>query len=329
MTSPGRPGIRHQRRDTDHRRRGRVAEQHPGGNTFSGRPTARRRSSARSTPPAASAAARCRSSLRRRRGRQRQPDLRAQAHRPGPCGALVATTAFDYAGASYVSAQRVPTSGGQPIGTAYDQYPYLYQIYGSSEPRDRSVGWNGTEYQTTEVYRYFKQKIGLHNAAVVAYNQADSTRYAAQLVQGLTAEGTSANETVTSPCRTSSAVATGMKSAGTQLLMDAMDTTGQCGLAVHASAGCRWRRRYQCAELVAQAGSDYSGVPGCLNALWATADSRSYTAPATRPSPPSAHAALLPERQPLLSQWEGGVGSGAVVHRRGRLLAAPRSTGPA
>src|SRR5882757_822176 len=40
--------------------------------------------------------------------------------------ALVATTALDYAGAPRVSHARVPDIGGQPIGPAYDTYPYLY-----------------------------------------------------------------------------------------------------------------------------------------------------------------------------------------------------------
>src|SRR5690606_17819378 len=48
--------------------------------------------------------------------------------------ALVATTAFDYAGAARVSRAGVPDIGGQPIGTAYDTYPHLYSIYGTSAP---------------------------------------------------------------------------------------------------------------------------------------------------------------------------------------------------
>jgi ABC-type branched-subunit amino acid transport system substrate-binding protein len=117
--------------------------------------------------------------------------------------ALVAGSELDYAGAPYVSAQKVPDIGGEPITTAYDQYPYLYQIYGTSEPRSgKSVGWDGTEYQTLEVYQYFKQKLGLHTAVVVSYNQIDSARYAAELTQGLKAEGYQVLSE-TSRCRTS------------------------------------------------------------------------------------------------------------------------------
>jgi len=224
--------------------------------------------------------------------------------------ALVATTALDYAGAPYVSAKGVPDIGGQPIGSAYDQYPHLYQIYGSSEPRNgKAVGWNGVEYQTTEVYRYFKQKLGLHNAAVVSYNQADSAGYAAQLVQGLQAEGYHVlNETVDFALPNFAAVAAGMKAAGTQLLMDAMDTSGNVALCQSmAAAGVQVTAKVTNVQnWTAQAGSDYSGAPGCLNALWVTADSRSYE-DVRYPAVAAFRAAMrryYPDREPLLSQWE-------------------------
>src|SRR5262249_36002283 len=58
--------------------------------------------------------------------------------------ALAATSVLNYAGASYVNSEGVPDVGGEPIGTAYDQYPHLYSIAGSDEPRTgESVGWNG------------------------------------------------------------------------------------------------------------------------------------------------------------------------------------------
>ena len=224
--------------------------------------------------------------------------------------ALVATTAFDYAGAPYVSARGVPDIGGQPIGSAYDQYPHLYQIYGSSEPRNgRSVGWNGVEYQTTEVYRWFEQRLGLHDAAVVSYNQAASAGYAAQLVQGLRAEGYRVlNETVDFALPNFAAVAAGMKAAGTRLLMDALDTQGNVALCrAMASAGVSVAAKVTNVQnWSARAGSDYSGVPGCLDALWVTSDSRSYE-DVRYPAVAAFRAAMrryYPSREPLLSQWE-------------------------
>jgi ABC-type branched-subunit amino acid transport system substrate-binding protein len=224
--------------------------------------------------------------------------------------ALVATSALDYVGAPYVSAQGVPDIGGEPIGTAYDRYPHLYSIDGSSEPRDgKAVGWNGTEYLTTEVYRYFKQKLGLSRAVVVNYGQADSSRYAAQVTQGLKAEGYHVlNETVDFALPGFAAVAAAMKADRSQLLLDAMDTRGNVALcqamaaagvtvAAKVTTGLNW---------AAQTGADYQSVPGCLNALWATATSRSY-ADVQYPAVAAFRAAMkryFPSREGQLSQWE-------------------------
>src|SRR6185437_6372167 len=92
--------------------------------------------------------------------------------------AFAGTSAFQYAGASYASQKDVPDIGGQPIGNAYDQYQHLYSICGSSYARNGTVGFHGKLYGGTEVYRYFKQNLGAKIAEVVAYNQADSLRFA-------------------------------------------------------------------------------------------------------------------------------------------------------
>lgn len=224
--------------------------------------------------------------------------------------ALVATSALDYAGAPYVSAQGVPDVGGEPIDTAYDRYPHLYQLYGSSEPRDgKHLGWNGTQYLTTEVYRYFSQRLGLHSAAVVSYNQADSARYAAQLVQGLKAEGYQVlTGTVDFALPNFAAVAAQLKAHGTQLLLDAMDTRGNVALCqAMASAGVTVTAKVTNVQnWNARAGSDYQAVPGCLDALWVTSASRSYT-DVRYPAVAAFRAAMkryYPDREPKASQWE-------------------------
>jgi branched-chain amino acid transport system substrate-binding protein len=53
--------------------------------------------------------------------------------------AFAGNSIYDYAGASYVSAKDVPDIGGEPITNAYDQYPHLYSIYGSDEPRQGTI----------------------------------------------------------------------------------------------------------------------------------------------------------------------------------------------
>src|SRR2546422_231990 len=79
--------------------------------------------------------------------------------------------------------------GGEPVTTAYDQYPHLYSIAGTYEPRNGTVGWDGKIINSTEVYRYLHLKLGARVAAVVHYNQADSARYARQIEHGLRVEG--------------------------------------------------------------------------------------------------------------------------------------------
>ncbi|MCW2549397.1 MAG: putative Leu/Ile/Val/Thr-binding protein precursor, partial [Mycobacterium sp.] len=84
--------------------------------------------------------------------------------------ALAGTTVFSYDGAGYVNQQGVPDVGGQPVGNAYDQYPHLWNLYGSDEPRDgKTIGWDGKLYGGTEVYRWFQDNLGAKKAAVVFY----------------------------------------------------------------------------------------------------------------------------------------------------------------
>ncbi|WP_407675135.1 ABC transporter substrate-binding protein [Phaeacidiphilus oryzae] len=224
--------------------------------------------------------------------------------------ALVATTTLDYAGASYVSAKGVPDIGGEPLGPAYDRYPGLYQIYGSSEPRDGSaVGWAGTRYQTTEVYRYFRQTLGARRAAVVSYNQSASASYAGQLAQGLRAEGYSVlRATVDFALPQFGSVAARLRNAGTQLLFDAMDTRGNAGLcqAMQADGVRVLAKVTNVQNWSEQAAADYAATPGCRNALWATSDSRSYQDvryPAVRRFR-EAMARFYPDRAARMSQWE-------------------------
>ncbi|SEM67134.1 ABC transporter substrate-binding protein [Streptacidiphilus jiangxiensis] len=225
--------------------------------------------------------------------------------------ALVAGSVLDYAGAGYVSSQGVPDIGGITIGTQYDQYPHLYQIYGSDEPRDgKSVGWNGVLYQTTEVYRYFKAKLGLTRAVVVAYNQADSTRYAAQLAQGLKAEGYDVlSETVDFALPNFGSVAAEMKADHAQLLLDAMDTRGNAGLCqAMASAGVTVTAKVTNEQNWSeQVRTDYAATPGCRNALWVTSDARNYEDTAQYPAVAAFRTAMqkyYPDRQAQLSEWE-------------------------
>lgn len=224
--------------------------------------------------------------------------------------AFTATAALDYAGASYVTKKGVPDVGGQPITTVYDQYPHLYAIGGSNAPRDgRTVGWNGTLYQSTEIFRFFKQRLGTVRAAVVAYNQADSARYASQLTAGLHAEGYHVlSQTVDLALPGFQAVAAAMKADGTQLLFDAMDTRGNAALCnamdtAGVSVLAKVTNVENWGESVRQ---EYSSSPHCRNVLWATSSSRNYE-DVQYPAVAQFRAAMAkyyPDQASQLSAWD-------------------------
>jgi ABC-type branched-subunit amino acid transport system substrate-binding protein len=193
--------------------------------------------------------------------------------------ALVATTALDYAGAPRVSHARVPDIGGQPIGPAYDTYPYLYGIYGSLAPRAGTPGWDGELYGGTEVYRYFKREQGARTAAVVSYNQSASAAYARLVAQGLKAEGYQVvTEQVDFALPNFRAAAADLKEQGADLVFDALDTHGNAQLCeamdtVGAEVIAKVTNVQNWTSAVA---SDYKDSPRCRNALWATGASRNY-----------------------------------------------------
>jgi branched-chain amino acid transport system substrate-binding protein len=84
--------------------------------------------------------------------------------------AFVANSTDTYAAARYVDSKGVPDVGGQPIGNAYYKYPHLFSIIGADTPRDgKSIGDGGKLYRATNLYTYYKQKVGVSKAAVFFY----------------------------------------------------------------------------------------------------------------------------------------------------------------
>ncbi|MFE1955115.1 ABC transporter substrate-binding protein [Streptomyces sp. NPDC059524] len=193
--------------------------------------------------------------------------------------ALVATTSLDYAGAARVSRAGVPDIGGQPIGPAYDTYPHLYGIYGSSAPRDGTPGWNGTLYGGTEVYRYFKREKGARTAAVVSYNQAASAAYARLVTRGLEAEGYKVvPEEVDFALPNFRAVAADLKSQKADLVFDAIDAHGNARLCEAMDrAGVRVTAKVTNVQnWSSTVAADYKDAPHCRDSLWVTGSSRNY-----------------------------------------------------
>ncbi|MFF8609434.1 ABC transporter substrate-binding protein [Streptomyces sp. NPDC015346] len=194
--------------------------------------------------------------------------------------ALVATTALDYAGAPRVSEAGVPDIGGQPLTPAYDTYPHLYGIYGSSAPRTGTApGWDGVLYGGTETYRWFKREYGARTAAVVAYNQAASTSYARLIADGLRAEGYRVvHEQVDFALPNFRAVAADLRAQGAEILFDALDTHGNARLCEAMEAlGVRVTAKVTNVQnWSSSVPRDYAESPGCRAALHVTGSSRNF-----------------------------------------------------
>ncbi|MBS2962272.1 ABC transporter substrate-binding protein [Actinocrinis puniceicyclus] len=223
--------------------------------------------------------------------------------------AFAGNSIFDYAGAAYVSSHDVPDIGGQPIDNAYNQYPHLYGIYGSSDPRQGTVGWNGRLYGGTEVYEYFKQQLGAHVAAVVAYNQPDSVRFAQYTADGLRAVGYAVvSEQIDFALPNFAAIASDMKGRGVQVVFDAIDTSGNArlcaaidqvglGLVAKVTTVQSWDQTVP---------ATYSAAPRCRNVLYATASDRNYQ-DTKYPAVAAFRVAMqkyFPDRRDRLSMWE-------------------------
>ena len=223
--------------------------------------------------------------------------------------AFAGNSVFDYAGAAYVSAHDIPDIGGEPISQAYDQYPHLYSLYGSNEPRQGTVGWNGRLYGGTEVYAYFKQRLGAHVAAVVSYNQPDSVRFAQYTASGLRAAGyTVVNEQVDFALPNFAATASDMKARGVQVVFDAIDTSGNGRLcAAIDQVGLSLTAKVTTVQSWDQTvASTYAAAPRCRNVLYATSSDRSY-ADTQYPAVAAFRAAMdkyFPDRRDQLSMWE-------------------------
>ena len=193
--------------------------------------------------------------------------------------AFAGNSAFQYAGAKFVSDKGVPDIGGQPIGSEYDQYQHLYSIYGSSSPRDGTVGFGGKLFGGTEVYRYFKEALGARVAEVVAYNQADSQRFASYTADGLRAEGYEVfTDQVDFGVANWDAVAINMRSRKVDVVFDALENSGNVNLCKAMDRnGVKERAKAVTVQGWTDAvRTDYGDSPTCRNALYATATGLNY-----------------------------------------------------
>ncbi len=224
--------------------------------------------------------------------------------------ALAGTTVFAYDGASYVNQKGVPDVGGQPIGTEYDQYPHLWGIYGSDEPRDgKTIGWDGKLYGGTEVYRWFKVNRGAKKAAVVFYNVSASERFAQVTEAGLRKEGYQVREEqVNLGLANFDSIAVDIGAAKVDTVFDALDQAGNVKLcqaldAHHVKLIAKVTTTQGWTQTV---GSDYKASPSCRNSIYATGNSQNFddrSAPGVAGFQDAVNAAY-PNRTGLTSMWE-------------------------
>ena len=224
--------------------------------------------------------------------------------------ALAGTTVFTYDGASYVNQQGVPDVGGQPISTDYDQYPHLWSIYGSDEPRDgKTIGWDGKLYGGTEVYRWFKVNRNAKKAAVVFYNVAPAERYAQVTEAGLRKEGYQVREEqVNLGLANFDSIAVDIGAAKVDTVFDALDQAGNTKLcqaldAHHVKLTAKVTTTQGWTQTIA---SDYKSSPTCRNSIYATGNSQNFD---DRSKPgvaafQDAVNALYPSRTGQSNEWE-------------------------
>jgi branched-chain amino acid transport system substrate-binding protein len=196
--------------------------------------------------------------------------------------ALVGNAILSYDGASYVNSKGVPDMGGQPIDNAYYRYPHLWDIYGEYYPRDgKQVGYDGTLYGGTEVYKYFSRKFPNVEkvAGVVEYNQSASERFGDSIASGLKYEGYKVvKKVVNFALPDYDSVAIEFRNEGVNYVYDTIDREGNVRLCkalddnnVDIVAKVLTTQSWE--QSIAD---DYADSPDCRGSLWATGMSRSY-----------------------------------------------------
>jgi branched-chain amino acid transport system substrate-binding protein len=196
--------------------------------------------------------------------------------------AMAATTSFDYAGAQYVNSKNVPDVGGQPVsGNAYNQYPNLYSIYGGfGYPRDgKAPGYNGTLVDSTQDYRWFKEKLGAKTAAVVFFNIGQSQQYAQQITAGLKAEGFKVvPEQINLSLPNYDAAVLDMKKNNVDLVYDALTADANVKICQSIqSQGMPLKAKITTTQsMTDDAGAQYASTPTCLNNFYAVSQEQNY-----------------------------------------------------
>jgi branched-chain amino acid transport system substrate-binding protein len=197
--------------------------------------------------------------------------------------AFVANDIYQYGGASLVNSMDIPDIGSQPISTAYDLYPHLYEIDGDHQPRDgKTLGLGGYGYRTDEQALFFKNNQHITHVGVVYYDQASSQYGASEIAQGFEAAGVKVTmEQVNLGLPNFASAVADMKSKGVDLVADAVDLNGSQKLCQSIEQNSAFLNQMKIklstiSDWTQSLGSDLEGTPACANKSWSDAYSLNF-----------------------------------------------------
>lgn len=181
---------------------------------------------------------------------------------------------------TYINDQGVPIFYGLPIGNAASRFPHYWSIYGNGCPRDgEHVCYNDTLYNTSGIYRWFKEHVGTKKAGVFFYGliaiSADAGKF---VMEGLKKEGyevTGYDVNFANP--NFDQAVDDMKANGTDMILDVIDdgtnrklcdTMQRKGLSVKAKVST-------VVSYGDEIGTDFSDI--CRNSIFISGDTMSYS----------------------------------------------------
>ena len=232
----------------------------------------------------------------------------------------------------YINQQGVPIFMAEPISNGASRFPHYWSVYGNGCPRDgNSVCYDDNVYNTTGIYRWFKEHVGAHKAAVFYYGliaiSADAGHF---VMDGLKLEGfdvTGYDVNFANP--NFDQAVQDMKSNGTDMILDVIDDGTNRKL-------CDTMQRYnlsvkaKVSTVVSygdEIGTDFSDV--CRNSIYISGSTMSYDAldnPAVKEFR-DAFATYEPDAP--LHQWslEGWMAGKSLVDAINSMGAAPTRKG--
>jgi len=139
--------------------------------------------------------------------------------------ALVGDNTRSHGGsAQYLNDHGVPVLG-LPITNSFSRYPHFWSVYPQGYPRDGThVGNNGNLEYTSGIYRWFKQNLGVTEAAVFEYDINESKQAGDGFAKGMELEGMHVTSyTVSFAAPSFDQAVADMQRRGVQIILDAMD----------------------------------------------------------------------------------------------------------